>query len=195
MVGSVLDPRAYLHMFKIVNYYNYIHVTPLRRVQRGRGVTISPTVWFAEPDRIRLGNAVHLNGGCMLWAGPSTGTITVGDNALFGPNVMVTAANYRFNDGQPVTEQEMDEQDVVIGRDVWLGTGVTVLPGAKIGDGCVVAAGSVVRGTFPPFSIIAGAPAKVVGQRTQPRAAKAADLKVIKDRPERAPARDERSAG
>lgn len=166
-------------MLKIVNYYNYTHVTPLRKVRRGKGVTISPTVWFAEPERIRLGDGVHLNGGCMLWAGPTRGTITVGDHALFGPNVMITAAHYRFQDGQPVTEQEMNECNVIIGRDVWLATGVTVVAGAEIGDGCIVAANSVVRGKFPPFSILSGVPAQIVGHRNPQGAPTAAELERL----------------
>lgn len=195
LLGAVIDPRAYLHMLRVMNFYNYSHVAPLRRIHRGRGVTISPTAWFSEPERIRLGDGVHVNGGCILWAGPSTGAIIVGENALFGPNVMVTAASYRFNDGQPVTDQEMEERDVVIGRDVWLGSGVTVLAGSEIGDGCVVGAGSVVRGRFPPFSIIAGAPARVVGQRRPPWPVKMADLKVIEEPSEGGAARDERNTG
>lgn len=84
---------------------------------------------------------------------------------LFGPEVLITAANYRFNDGSPVTEQLMDEADVTIGRDAWLGARVIVLPGVTIGEGAVIAAGSVVRKDVPSFAIAAGVPAKVVGER------------------------------
>ena len=45
---------------------------------------------------------------------------------------MITAAGYRFNDGSPVTRQLMDEQDVVLGADVWLGARAIVLPGVRI---------------------------------------------------------------
>lgn len=82
-----------------------------------------------------------------------------------GPSVLVTAANYRFNDGQPVTSQAMDEADVVIGDDVWLGARVMVMPGVTIGDGAIIAAGAVVTKDIPAFAIAAGVPAKVVGER------------------------------
>ena len=165
LVKSVLDPRAYIHMLKLLNFYNYSHVAPLRRIERGTHVHISPSVWFAEPERIRIGSHVHLGGRCMIWAGASHGRIEIGDFALFGPRVMVTAANYRYNDGHPVTDQDMDEADVIIGRDVWIATGAVILPGTLLHDGCIVAANSVVRGEFPPMSVVAGAPARVVSSR------------------------------
>ena len=77
----------------------------------------------------------------------------------------MTAAGYRFNDGQPVTAQAMDEADVIIGNDVWLATRVIVLPGAVIGDGAVIGAGAVVRDEIPAFAIAVGMPARVVGYR------------------------------
>ncbi|NVO27993.1 acyltransferase [Donghicola sp. C2-DW-16] len=89
----------------------------------------------------------------------------MGDHVLMGPGVLVTAANYRFNDGQPVTEQAMDEGDVIIGNDVWLGARAMVMPGVTIGDGAIIGAGSVVTRDIPPMTIAAGVPAKVISQR------------------------------
>jgi len=51
---------------------------------------------------------------------------------------------------------------VTIGDDVWVGGGAKILGGTVIGDGCTVAAGAVVKGTFPPNSVIAGVPARVI---------------------------------
>lgn len=55
--------------------------------------------------------------------------------------------------------------DTIIGNDVWIGTGTTILPGARIGDGVIIGAGSVVRGEIPPFSIVAGNPAQIIRRR------------------------------
>ena len=118
LVASVLDPRAWIHAIKLVNYYNYTHVAPLRSVTLGPGAAISPNAAFSNPDRISAGRNLYLGARCHLWAGPSEGRIVIGDNVLFGPEVMVTAAGYRFNDGSPVTAQAMDEADVVIGDDL-----------------------------------------------------------------------------
>ncbi|TRT46353.1 MAG: acyltransferase [Microcystis aeruginosa Ma_QC_C_20070703_M131] len=163
---STIDPRAYIHLFRIINYYNHTHVTPRRKLKLGTGVSLSPTISFANPERIKIGDRVGIGAFCTLWAGPSTGKIIIGDDCLLGPNILITAANYRFNDGSPVTKQSMDEADVVIGRDVWLGANVTVLPGVSIGDGAIIGAGSVVSKPVARNTIAVGAPAKAIGERS-----------------------------
>ncbi|MDB6454597.1 acyltransferase [Falsirhodobacter sp. 20TX0035] len=165
LLGSVVDPRAWLHVFKVVNYYNYTHVAPLRAVRMGPGAAISPNVSFSHPERIEAGARLRLGAYCKLWAGPGRGRIVLGNDVLFGPEVMVTAANYRFNEGHPVNDQPMSEGDVIIGNDVWLGTRVLVLPGVTIGDGAIVGAGAVVTSDIPAMSIAVGVPARVVGRR------------------------------
>ena len=55
--------------------------------------------------------------------------------------------------------------DTVIGHDIWIGQGARILPGAELGNGCIVRAGAVVAGAFPPYSVIAGNPARIVRRR------------------------------
>ena len=162
---AALDPRAWAHAARIVNYYNYSHVVPRRKIGMGPGCAISPNVNFSNPGNISIGARVSIGARCTIWGGPRRGRVVIADDVLFGPEVLVTAANYRFNDGHPVTRQAMDEADVHIGRDAWLGARVMVMPGVTIGDGAVVGAGAVVTRDLPPMSIAAGVPAKVVGTR------------------------------
>jgi acetyltransferase-like isoleucine patch superfamily enzyme len=168
LAAGALDPRAYLHAIRIINYYNYAHVRPRRQLSVGPDARISPNAVFSNAERIEIGARCAIGARCTLWAGPGHGRIVVGDDVLFGPEVMVTAANYRFNDGRPVTEQAMDEADVAIGDDVWLGTRAIVLPGSRIGNGAIIGAGAIVRGEIPPAAIAVGMPARVVGYRTAP---------------------------
>ncbi|MDV7145536.1 acyltransferase [Tropicimonas sp. TH_r6] len=165
---SVLDPRAYLHAFRLINYYNYTHVIPRRKLTLGEKARISPTSAFSYPERIVAGARLGLGARTTLWAGPARGRIVIGDDVLLGPDILITAASYRFDDGGPVTAQAMDEADVTIGNDVWLGARVVVLPGARIGDGAIIGAGSVVRGEIPPYSVAVGIPARVVSSRRRP---------------------------
>lgn len=165
---AFVDPRAWGHAFKVVNYYNYTHVTPWRQVVRGKGVVISPLANIANPQNLIVGDRVRISANVHLWPGPGTGRIILKDDVMIGPAVMISASNYRYNDGTPVTEQAMDEADIIIGRDVWIGYGAVILAGAEIGDGCIVGAAAVVRGKIPAFSIVAGNPAKVVGRRNDP---------------------------
>lgn len=168
LILSTFDPRAWLHMLKVVNYYNYSHVTPMRELSRhiGPGAEIAPNVSIANPENIVAGRVLHLGAGSFVWAGPSLrGRVVIGDDVTLGPRAMVTAANYRFNDGQPVRANAMDEKEIVIGDDVWIGAYAIVLPGARIGRGAIIGAGSVVTGTIPDWAIAVGSPARVVGQR------------------------------
>jgi len=165
LLGSTLDPRAWAHLFKLVNYYNYSHVAPLRQVRFGAQPSYSPDSVFSNPERIEIGDRVRIGPRCHIWAGPRDGRIRIGHDVLFGPEVMITAASYRYNDGSPVNDQAMSEADVEIGDDVWLATRAIVLPGSRIGPGAIIAAGAVVKGEVPAMAIVAGAPARIVGQR------------------------------
>lgn len=165
LLAGVLDPRAWAHALKLINYYNYSHVQPLRELRTGSGAAISPNAVFSNASRITIGRNVKIGARCHLWAGHKSGQIRIGDDVLFGPEVMVTAATYRFNDGHPVTDQLMDEADIEIGDDVWLGTRAIVLPGAKIGKGAIIGAGALVKGEIPAMAIAVGQPARVVGSR------------------------------
>jgi virginiamycin A acetyltransferase len=68
-------------------------------------------------------------------------------------------------EAMPVFRDRESRGDTVLGNDVWLGYRVTVMPGARIGDGAVVASGSVVTGEVPPYAIVAGNPARPVRMR------------------------------
>lgn len=167
LAASTLDPRAWIHLIRMVNYYNYTHVAPRRRVRFGRSPNVSPDVVFSNPERIAIGDRVRIGSRCHIWAGPGNGRVIIGNDVLFGPEVMVTAATYRYNDGTPVTDQAMREDDVIIGDDVWLATRAVILPGTIVGRGAIIGAGAVVKGVIPEFSIVAGSPARIVGERTR----------------------------
>jgi acetyltransferase-like isoleucine patch superfamily enzyme len=165
-VASLADVRPYLHLLRLVHFYNYAHVRERRSVKFGAGAVMAPNVSMRNGERITIGARSHVGERCFLWAGNATGRIDVGEDVLFGPQVFVTASNYQVADRSvPIMNQPKVEQDVVIGRDVWLGTGVIVLPGVRIGDGAVIAAGAVVTADVEAWSIVAGVPARVVGSR------------------------------
>jgi serine acetyltransferase len=89
--------------------------------------------------------------------------IDIGDDVYTGPYVYITDQNHSYSDPDlPIGRQWPVNLAVSIGAGSWLGTGVVILPGAVIGRNVVVAAGSVVRGTFPDHCVIAGAPARIV---------------------------------
>ena len=165
MIAGMIDPRAWFHLLRLVNYYNYSLVQQRRDMMIGPDCGISPTATFAYGRRIALGARVVIGDNVRLWAGPEQARIVIGDDTLIGPNVLITAANYRFDDGQPIHEQSMLAADIVIGADVWIGGGSMILAGCSIGTGAVIGAGAVVTRNVPSFAIAAGVPARIIGQR------------------------------
>jgi len=164
-IRSILDPRAWMHLLRMVHYYRYSHVDPRRRLTLGTGSVLAPNVSLRNGERILIGRDCHVGERSSLWAGDTTGRIIIGDFVSFAPEVFVTASDYRFVRGQPFRDQPKTERDIRIGNDVWLGARVVVTAGVTIGDGCIVGAGAVVTKDLPPDSIAVGVPARVIGQR------------------------------
>lgn len=165
LVKAAFDPKFWAHLVRRQLFSYYSHVAQIRKVDLGPGAQISPFVVFSNAERITIGKNAHIGDRCYLWAGHGEARIAIGNDAMLGPDVMIFASRYRYEDGQPVGAQLMEEADVVIGDDVWIGARVVVLPGATIGSGSVIGVGAIVQGTIPPMSIALGAPARVVMKR------------------------------
>ena len=94
------------------------------------------------------------------------GGVSIGDNTILGNYVSIHSENHNFKDrSTPIRLQGVNRKGIKIGSDCWIGAKATILDGADIGNGCIVAAGAVVRGKIPPYSIIGGVPAKVIKER------------------------------
>lgn len=107
-----------------------------------------------------LGEHVYIGSGCNI------GHAEIGNDCLLGSGVHVMSGRgqHRFDDPDtPIRLQGGQRTVVRIGRDCWLGNASLVM--ADVGEGCVVAAGSVVVDAVEPYSIVAGNPARVIGSR------------------------------
>ena len=89
----------------------------------------------------------------------------MGINVVTGNNGRTIGQWFNISASQ---HSEDIEKDVVVEEDVWLGANVTLLSGVKVGRGATVGAGAVVRTNVPPYSIVTGNPAKVVGFSLKP---------------------------
>ena len=118
-------------------------------------------VWL-NGDRIELGERVGFNYGCYV---NGYGGLRIGDRTRFGPYAMVHTANHEMSPELPLIDQGWTEQPVEIGADCWIGMGAYVLPGARLGDGCIVGAGAVVTGDLESNCIAVGNPARVIRKR------------------------------
>jgi acetyltransferase-like isoleucine patch superfamily enzyme len=90
------------------------------------------------------------------------GSISIGPDCLIAQHVSLIASNHQLRAGQTYWRLPWDEQKtgVTLGQNVWLGCGVTVLPGVSIGDHAVVGANSVVTKSIPAGTVWAGNPAR-----------------------------------
>lgn len=114
---------------------------------------------------VTIGNNVSINSNVNIIASPPS-LIRIGNDCLIGQNVLIRSDDHVFEDaGKLIREQGHIGANINIGNDVWLGANAIVLRGVCISAHSIVAAGSVVTKSFPPFSIIAGNPARLIKMR------------------------------
>jgi len=130
--------------------------------QCGYGVRIAPGARIQADRRVSLGNNSNIGQGCWL-----LGDITIGNNVMMAPQVIILSSNHEFRDvSKPMIEQgQRPDEPVHIGDDVWIGTRAIILPGIHIGSHSIIGAGSVVTRNVDEWMIVGGNPAKVIGQR------------------------------
>ena len=118
---------------------------------------------FSDIGTVRIGNNVGL-GDFSYICSPSK--VEIGDGTIAGQYLSVHPQEHIFESKDvPIRLQGTRGEGVSVGSDCWLGAKVTLLDGTRIGAGCVVAAGAVVKGVFPDNSIIAGVPARIIKTR------------------------------
>jgi len=112
---------------------------------------------------VRMGkNSAMDSYSCIGAAGP----VTIGENVIMGQHIAFHAENHNYERVDiPIKHQGTRRKGIVIEDDCWVGSNTTFLDGAHVGRGCVIAAGSLVRGEIPPYSIVVGAPARVLRSR------------------------------
>jgi acetyltransferase-like isoleucine patch superfamily enzyme len=112
---------------------------------------------------IRMGNGSSVDAYSYIGA---AGPIAIGENVIMGQHISFHAENHNYDRVDiPIKHQGTRRQGIVIEDDCWVGANTTFLDGAHVGRGCVIAAGSLVRGEIPPYSVVVGAPARVLKSR------------------------------
>lgn len=124
----------------------------------GRASLIDMNCYFLSPNKLSIGNHTQINRGCMI---DSRGGIIIGNNVSLSHRVTLCSASHNIKS----PNFDYVAQSIVIHDNVWVGLNAIILQGVTIGEGAVVAAGSVVTHDIELFSIYAGIPAKKIGSR------------------------------
>ncbi|MBQ7585449.1 MAG: acyltransferase [Desulfovibrionaceae bacterium] len=118
----------------------------------------------AQNGCLKLGERVAISPGAHLSA--DQGLIEIGACSALGPGCVLRAANHAYRRlDLPIMDQGHTYGQIHIGRDVWIGANAVITPDVTIGEGAIIGAGAVVTHDVPPYSIVGGVPAKVIGQR------------------------------
>ena len=139
------------------------------RKNHGR-LSLGPWCWIGADNKLRAheGN-LRLGPKVVMGRDNVINTyldIEVGENALMGDWIYVCDFDHIYERlDVPIKKQGLIKTPVRIGADVWVGEKASVLRGADIGAGCVVASQALVKDTIPPFSIVVGTPARVIKSR------------------------------
>ena len=131
------------------------------------GVSSSPKFWSSEcyiearstSAKVEIGQNTWINNG--FSAISNSGSISIGQDCHIGHDVFIIDSDFHLLDPNK-RNVDPGSQPVYIGNNVFIGSRVTILKNAHIGDGSVVAASAVVSGKFPARSLIAGNPAKLI---------------------------------
>ena len=171
--------------------YNFWHSIrkwrSLRGVgSQGKGVYVEANVKLQRhPEKVSFGDWVMLKEGVRICPTHSEASITIGNwttvghhtfifskneikignNCLIAPFCYLVDSDHGIDCNTLIREQAMTTKPIIIGNDVWLGTGAVITKGVTIGDGAVVAAHAVVTHDVPPNAVVAGTPAKIIRYR------------------------------
>lgn len=163
---SIVNLSIFKSIIKLFAFYWVNCVIGKNKAQIGKGCKIQPTVIFRQPELITIGDHCSINHNNIFQAGKKKAKIVLGNNVLTAANCMFIAYSHGWDNWeQPIMYQDCYDASIIIEDDVWLGHGVTVTAGVRIGKGSIIGAGAVVNKDIPPYSIAVGVPAKVIKSR------------------------------
>jgi len=143
-----LGKPIYIHGLSRLSIGNKVGIFPGLRLE------ILPNGFFSIGNNVSIGQNLHV---------VVKGDLSIGDSTIISGNVLITdlenradQVNYRYSDREEIVK------DVYIGNNCFIGYGAVILPGARLEDGCIVGANSVVKGHYHKNSIVAGVPSKLI---------------------------------
>jgi len=159
MLGKILGKLIYLSEKRKLKQIKF--------GSKGSSCIIDPHNFFSHPENIYIGNYVYIGNNNSFYG---KSKITIKDGCVISDYIDVLSTTHNFQ-GEKLSFIPFDEinylKPVVIEEAAWIGHHVIVLPGVTIGKCSIVGAGSVVTKDVPPYSIVAGNPAKIIKFRDE----------------------------
>lgn len=159
--------KAFITEFLLNSICPHIHFWTIRRlilrlarVKIGTDSFVMRQVYIMESTLLKIGSYSHVNRGCLLDA---RGNLTIGNNVSVSHNVSIMTGSHDAQSNNFVGVF----RSIEIGDYAWIGANSIILQGVNIGKGAVVAAGAVVTKDVEPYTIVAGVPAKKIGDRNK----------------------------
>jgi acetyltransferase-like isoleucine patch superfamily enzyme len=148
----------------------YFHTSNLKLCKNkfnyfGEESEFRPGAYAIACSKISIGRRVVIRPNTMLFAEPlyDGGFITIEDDVLIGSGVHIYTTNHNYSDRlKPISKQGSTVKDVVIRKESWIGANAVILPGVIIGQGSVIAAGSVVTRDVDAYTLVGGVPARII---------------------------------
>lgn len=163
-----MKKRIILILKKIINrILNYQE--PIIFGSRGKNVCIGDKCEFGNCQNIYLDDDVYIGEKTCIYA---QGEVQIKKGSILADRIDIRTANHYY-DGNDLNMIPFDEKvivkPVIIGENVWIGSHCLILPGVEIGEGAIIAAGSVVTKNVPALAVVGGAPATFIKWRNKER--------------------------
>lgn len=130
----------------------------------GTNVTLYPGVTFMGDGLITIGNNCKIGNNVVIYANKNGG-IFIGNNTIIAANSYIIDSNHGIKNGNLIQNQKMESEKLLIGSDVWIGANAAIIKGAKLEDGVVVGANSLINKDIPKNAVCVGSPARIIKYR------------------------------
>ena len=146
---SYIGKPLYINRIKNIILKSKVRIYPGLRVE-----LTTPDAKITFNKNISVGQNLHI---------VSNGSLTIESDVTISANVFIADVENTYSEiDKFILDQELICKETIIRKNVFIGYGSVILPGTLLGKNCIIGANSVVRGTFPEYSVIAGNPAKII---------------------------------